>query len=308
MWPFAHPASYLQDGSEYQLDPSASKERMSRRWFKSLFGLLGLSFIGLIMWRSFREGTIDLPGPGSIGTAALLTAVGLSAASRSWAALLRGKSDPNRLRAAFLASQLGKYLPGGGLFQVMGQVEFSRDSHVPLRTASVALGAHGVVQVAAAGFVSGFLVLAGGQWWLRFAAASALLVFAVNRRWMNWLVSGLSHHITRLDPSDLPRQDQLLMSLAWCLVPITLAGVAFGGILNGAGVRVSFGVIVPSFALAWLIGYIALPVPAGLGIREAMLVVLLSQPSGVIVAASVAYRMVVLLVELVLAGLVWRRV
>jgi uncharacterized membrane protein YbhN (UPF0104 family) len=59
-----------------------------------------------------------------------------------------------------------------------------------------------------------------------------------------------------------------------------------------------------AFSLAWLVGFAAVPVPAGLGVREATLVALLAGTTGTstVVAVSVIYRVICILVEVLLAA------
>jgi uncharacterized membrane protein YbhN (UPF0104 family) len=59
-----------------------------------------------------------------------------------------------------------------------------------------------------------------------------------------------------------------------------------------------------ALATGWVVGYLAVPVPSGLGIREAVLVAALpSLAAGPLVAASVAHRLLGLLAEVALAGI-----
>ncbi len=44
---------------------------------------------------------------------------------------------------------------------------------------------------------------------------------------------------------------------------------------RGLGVRLPFGVAVPAISLAWLVGFVAIVVPAGLGVREGVLALVL---------------------------------
>ena len=59
---------------------------------------------------------------------------------------------------------------------------------------------------------------------------------------------------------------------------------------------------VPAFALAWTVGFLAVPIPAGLGIREAVLIAVISRPGGaaLVIAASVAHRLVAIISEAVM--------
>ncbi|MDY7102689.1 MAG: hypothetical protein S0880_16025, partial [Actinomycetota bacterium] len=59
-----------------------------------------------------------------------------------------------------------------------------------------------------------------------------------------------------------------------------------------------------AFGLAWAVGFVAVPLPAGLGLREAVLVLALTGIAGVdadaVIAASLVHRFVLLSAELVM--------
>jgi uncharacterized membrane protein YbhN (UPF0104 family) len=77
---------------------------------------------------------------------------------------------------------------------------------------------------------------------------------------------------------------------------------AFALILDDlAGVEV--WVAAASFCLAWGLGYVVLPVPSGLGVREAVLIAALpGVVAGSLLAASVAQRLLTLVAEAVMTG------
>jgi uncharacterized membrane protein YbhN (UPF0104 family) len=62
---------------------------------------------------------------------------------------------------------------------------------------------------------------------------------------------------------------------------------------------------VPGFALAWTAGFLALPFPAGVGIREVVLIAVLGRAGGTapLIGASVAHRLLSIVAEL--AMMVW---
>jgi uncharacterized membrane protein YbhN (UPF0104 family) len=68
--------------------------------------------------------------------------------------------------------------------------------------------------------------------------------------------------------------------------------------------------VVSAYAIAWLIGFVLVPLPSGLGAREAVLVGLLHGlfPTSVLVAASVFHRIVQIVVEGLLALIASHRV
>lgn len=280
-----------------------------RNRFKWLFGVVGAAFIVLTLVRSFRTHALVLPAASTVLVAGMLIAIGLLAAALSWSSLFEAYDGVRRqLRAAFLASQVGKYVPGGGLVQAVGQVGLSASSGPSKPQLSASFLIHGAVQIAAAAIVSGVLLfMPAGSEWTRLAGLSVILAAGVRREWLVWSLEKLTRLSARLGHVTVPSQSALLRSLAWCLGPILATSIAFWAMLTAftSGAPLA---VVPQFAFAWLVGYVAVPFPAGLGIREAILIGMTGQTGGVVVAASIVHRFVVLAVEGLLAAVVWRSV
>jgi uncharacterized membrane protein YbhN (UPF0104 family) len=59
---------------------------------------------------------------------------------------------------------------------------------------------------------------------------------------------------------------------------------------------------ISSFTLGWLAGFLALPIPAGIGVREAALVGLSSAGAEPVLTASIVVRLVTAAAEVGLAG------
>jgi hypothetical protein len=77
------------------------------------------------------------------------------------------------------------------------------------------------------------------------------------------------------------------------------AGVMLAALLSGFGDPVSLPLAVGAFALAWAVGFVVVVVPAGAGVREAVLVVLLSGSVGhsTALAAALATRLLMTLAD-----------
>ena len=94
-----------------------------------------------------------------------------------------------------------------------------------------------------------------------------------------------------------------MVSLLGAGAGLALWGVAFGiATMSIAGGGFVVGDI-STFALAWLAGFLALPVPAGIGVREAVLVGISSAGAESVVTASILVRLAVASAEIGLAGL-----
>jgi uncharacterized membrane protein YbhN (UPF0104 family) len=123
-----------------------------------------------------------------------------------------------------------------------------------------------------------------------------------------WAVAGVSAGlaIAVVSVRSLPRPTAvgaiLLTIVMWQAMGVLLwVGVAQGA---GAGLQLS-----ATFAAAWVVGQLALPVPAGIGVREAMLVLLLTPLLGEVGALSFALgsRVIHVASDALLSGLLLGR-
>jgi uncharacterized membrane protein YbhN (UPF0104 family) len=85
------------------------------------------------------------------------------------------------------------------------------------------------------------------------------------------------------------------------VVAASCFGTAYALLLVRAG-QASTVMVASAFVVAFTAGFLALPVPSGLGVREAILVGLLRPvaPTADVLAAAIAIRIVQLVVEIVL--------
>jgi glycosyltransferase 2 family protein len=116
--------------------------------------------------------------------------------------------------------------------------------------------------------------------------------------------------LARRDPAEAPRPGASF-GPRWLVLNVLLwagYGLAFALFLYGLGFDVPIQVSVPAFTTAYLLGYVALFAPAGIGIREGVLIALL-QPSlgGAAAAVAVLARVWMTVVELIPAGILAAR-
>lgn len=93
---------------------------------------------------------------------------------------------------------------------------------------------------------------------------------------------------------------QLMMITILILCYMIVNGMIFSGVLCSLNIPLNFQQffeVTGISIVAWLIGFITLGAPGGLGVREAMLSVLLSNmvPTGVLAAAALLYRVITIL-------------
>lgn len=250
---------------------------------------------------------LDLLGSG------LAAAAGVLLTGLSWRAVLVGMGQHLPVHPAltlFTAAQLGKYVPGS-VWVVAIQADLGRRHRIPasvmaisyLVAALIAVGTGAVMGLA--GLLSPELPVARPLL-VAVALAGIVLLVALARP---AVLEGILAWLARLLRRDLPRVSVtpravalavLLECLGWIMLGTHLWLLARPLGAAGATLPVTIGV----FALAFVAGLVLIPLPAGLGVREGLLVAALapSLGAGVAVTAAVLSRLVLVVVDLALAA------
>jgi len=252
------------------------------------------------------------PRLGLLTASVLLLLAGFMASARLWGAMVRelGGADPG-LWGSFrivMTANLGRYLPGK-VWQVAGLVVLSRRAGIP---ATLGTGAGVVGQ---AFHLTGALVVGSGAMVAMVADAGwavrtglGLLVVAALAASVPALIHQafrLAYRLVGLDPLTAPRPGGwfgprwiALHTGIWCIY-----GLSFWLFVIGLGLDVEVRMAIPVFAAAYLLGYLALFAPAGIGIREGVLIALLRPSLGAAaVGVAVLARLWMTAVELLPAG------
>ena len=217
--------------------------------------------------------------------------------------------DSRRLRRVFYLSQPAKYVPGG-IAQPIGQVVMTAGEGVTASRAVVTFVVHSLAAASAGAFLgSAVSLIPGAEVWLRIIAGLGLLAPVVMWRPALMRVAGLVARLSHRElPVDLvPAQGRLVLSFAWAAVGILCSAVAFA-VLGGATFDEPPWAVVTAFAFAFTVGFLAVPFPSGLGVRETVLAIALPAvglPS--IVAISAIHRLVAMAGELVVVAATTRR-
>ena len=83
----------------------------------------------------------------------------------------------------------------------------------------------------------------------------------------------------------------------WTLGTLLASGAGFALMLASIDAASPQAAAVVVYSLAWVAGFLAVIVPAGLGVREAVLMALLPASAGTIVAVSICHRLLTMAVE-----------
>jgi uncharacterized membrane protein YbhN (UPF0104 family) len=222
--------------------------------------------------------------------------VGLAASALSWRALLVefGEQSPwPTAMQVFFLGQLGKYLPGG-VWPVLAQMELGRAAGLGRRR----VGAVAIV-VMGVNVTTGMLVAVGC---LPFTSSHALhraawllVLLPVGLVLLHPRVLGaVVDRVLRLtgrDGLDQPlRWRGVLVAASWSLVMWACYGVHLALLtraLASSGHRLPL-LATGAYALAWVVGFVVVIAPAGVGAREGMLVVALAPALSTSAATAVA--------------------
>lgn len=251
---------------------SASLSPDARKWLNrigALLGLAGVAFVGLRL--AYYAGEIDAKGIGAggyLGLAALALIYGASnllLAFAWWRLLHRLGVSVTRGWAlrTYAVSQLAKYVPGN-IFQFAGRQAIG----VAAGIGNAPLAKSTVLELALIGASGAFFAPLVIPLLIERldAVAASVIVFIALAGLALWLAR-------RLGGAALGA------AVLYYLAFLALSGVVFaatfqiaGGTLSGAGLPG----IVGAYVLAWLAGLVTPGAPAGIGVREAVLLFLLA--------------------------------
>jgi hypothetical protein len=266
-----------------------------------VFAAAAVAFLILAFVQTYDRARDVMPAWWRVGLSAVCALAGLAFAGRSWLALFDDAEPRGPLLRAFYGAQIAKYVPGG-VWQAVGQIGLTARAGIAVERASTAFVVNALTNVAAGATVGSLVAFAGPTpklpvRLLSLAGLSALLL--LHRGWMTRAVA-VARRVARrpAGPDVVPGQAAILRSYAWCLGTFVAAGAAFGFVLADAPAGWSALTPVAAFGLAWTAGFLALPFPSGLGVREAVLIVTAgSSAAAPVIAASAIHRLVTIVAE-----------
>ena len=242
----------------------------------------------------------------------VFTIVALVANMLSWRAMMAASGYRVRIAAAasiFFVGQLGKYIPGG-VWSIAAQAELGRAHGLQRTGSAVAALASMLVSMVTAALVGIVAVLLGSStgfatfWWLIPVIVVGLV--CLTPPVLGRLIA-IAFRVLRRPPQDTTLTwSGTVMSLVWSLVMWVAYGVQASVVLRafGADSPALFPVAVGAYAVAWLVGFLVVIAPAGIGPREGILVLLLGSVAGgsAPLALAVISRVFMTIGDVVLAG------
>ncbi|WP_402374306.1 class I SAM-dependent methyltransferase [Isoptericola rhizosphaerae] len=274
---------------------------------------LGLAVYAVV---AVREDLLDAAralSAARLAVALVLSVLFVGATLLSWRAVLTdlgSRLDARSAVAVFGISQLGKYVPGG-VWNIVAAAEVGADHGVPRRrtmTATAVATGVGVVSGAVVGVLAlPFLAAdALGPWawtlWLLPAVVVLLLPPVLNR------LLAVALRAARRAPFAQPLSwGGLGAAAAWAVLGWVLAGVQVWLLATGLGMATgvrTLALAVGGYALAWMVGFLLVVVPAGAGARELVLLAVLAGtiPHAELLLVVLVSRVLVTLADLAFAG------
>lgn len=280
---------------------------------KYVFGAVAVVMLVGAVW-SERDGFVAAVARIDLRTLLLSFAFGLAAMfanAMSWRSAYSGMGIDLPIGTSlrvFFVSQIGKYIPGS-VWPVLTQMEMAKDHGVARSRAATASLLSMLIGVVSAAIASLALLLSQGaevfgDYWYVFLVIPIGCVVLLPRV-LTWLLTFLGRLIRR--PFDVHgiRGRGILGSVGWALLMWVAFGlhawVLFRDLLSGE--QVSLLAAIGAFALAWAAGFLFIIAPAGVGVREAAMVValggLMGQADGL--AFAILSRVVLTIVDVVVA-------
>ncbi|GAA2912687.1 lysylphosphatidylglycerol synthase transmembrane domain-containing protein [Streptosporangium fragile] len=285
----------------------------SSRLLRVLLALVALAFVGYGLARNWHDTVSALARLSWWSVAGAFTAVmaGVWVMMIAWQRVIAGLGSELPLRTAarvLFVGQLGKYVPGS-VWAYAAMMELGRDHGCPpKRTFSgtslalvVSLGC--AVGLAAATLPFTARSVAEQTWYL--ALIIPVIVVCLHPRILTWGLN-LALRVARKEPFDqvLPG-GTLLEVTAWTILGWLVYGVHLWLVMGDLADDFSLYLLgAGAYAFAWATGLLFAFIPAGVGVREGAMILVLAPTIGTpnAIVAAVVSRLVFTFADVAWAG------
>lgn len=293
------------------LGPAPIRPRAWPRWLRWLLALALLSALAnsaLPRWEALHEHLLAFrAGWGAIAVAGLIVANLVAVECwRRWLIGLGQRISYPEAFSAFFQANLARYLPGAA-WHYAGRVAICARLGVPPEATAVSMMMDTTLHLATAAIVGVPLLAAAGgvlpleASWLATLAAIGLLVLHPR------VVAGgltLITHLLRRPPITVPYRYPYVVAMAvvyainWLWLGLAFAAFGQAWLTAPLDAR-QVALLVGALPCAWAIGAVTVIAPAGLGVREAGLAMLLAPafPAGWPILVALASRLWFMAIE-----------
>jgi uncharacterized membrane protein YbhN (UPF0104 family) len=278
--------------------------RVVRRIAVAFFVLLALGFFTIAVHDAWHDTGGELPSVRRVAVAAVLFVFAMACGAFAWGTLV-GEGRRLDHGAVYIVAQPAKYVPGG-VWQAAGQVSLSRATGMTLGRGLTTFATLAIAQTVAGCTYAIPLALAwsSAPVLVRIAlgAGGVGALALLDRRWLVFLLHSLRRWRAP-SPDHVPPQRAIAIAWAASVVMLGAMAASYTVMLEHFGPSPDRIVTGAGYVVAWTAGFVIAPIPAGLGVREAVAAAILHDgySSSVLVAASVYQRLVALATEGTLA-------
>ncbi|WP_156741560.1 lysylphosphatidylglycerol synthase transmembrane domain-containing protein [Occultella aeris] len=255
--------------------------------------------------------------PGWIAVALLASAASMFGLAVLWKRTLATFDEVRPLRVVtswYFVGELGKYIPGG-IWPVVGRGELASRGGVPRGLAYTSTMLSLALMCVGAAFASGllapFLTADGGRVGPEMLLLALVPIGVVCAHpSVSGRLLGLLDRVSKGRIRIAAPPFRTMLSLILSAIPTwLLVGAASVAVTQALGyeqlpARIAFAAIA-----AWIIGFLAVPVPAGAGVREILFVAISGLEPGPAVAVAAIARLLLMVVDAAggTLGLLWLR-
>jgi uncharacterized membrane protein YbhN (UPF0104 family) len=290
-------------------DPPVQTEGKSKRLIGPVgitIGLVGLAFAFYALAKGWDEIARAMIVPHTLVAAGVVGIAGMATIGLNWIRIIRSSGvsvEASEGMRWYFVGQLGKYIPGG-LWAVLGRGELATRGGVVRTISYTSVGVSMATTYAAAATVGALL--------LAFGASSLASLFA----WMALSAATVVAAVLGLSEPVVRRGNRLASRLGRKIeLPSTTPGMSLTAILttmpawlcigsatalagNALGFSMDVAQVIAATSYSWLAGFLVVPMPGGLGVREAAFIALYPGPTEEAAAIAVVARIVFILVDL----------
>jgi hypothetical protein len=260
-------------------------------WFTVL--IVGLALALRSRWVEVRDQLTSLQ-PRALWLSVAVGFAGVGASSGIWHQMLTGIGETLPVRTSlriFFVGQIGKYLPGA-VWPAVTQAALAREHDIAPRATVSAVTLFLWLHLVTGAAVAVLLLVVSDHLPAVALLALPVLGAALTPRLLGWSLRTLLR-LARRDPlRRLPDGRHLLAACGWALVMWLCYGVHLRLLTVAVAEPVDLIVGTGVFAAGWVVGFVLLIAPAGVGPREGVIVTLLPLTAGTGLVVALASRLI----------------
>ncbi|CAN5921071.1 lysylphosphatidylglycerol synthase transmembrane domain-containing protein [soil metagenome] len=270
-------------------------------WIVVLVGALGLALRS--RWTDVGEQLATLDA-WRLLLSSVIGLVGLGLSSGIWHAMLAGIGESLPLPASlriFFVGQIGKYVPGA-VWPAVTQAALAREHGIAPRATITAVTLFLWVHLVSGAAVGAAALVATGVMPVAALATVPLLLALLSPGVLRSTLQRLLRLARRQPLRRLPDARHLLIACAWATAMWIVYGVHLQVLTAAVGEPIGLVRAVGVFAAGWVVGFVLLIAPAGVGPREAAIVAFLPLSGAAGILVALASRLILTLADALWAG------